>query len=844
MGFFSKKSESRYTTMDKMHPWKRIFYVGEDKARPVMLGKGGQLLATFAFVGHDLRNSSDTDITLSVLELDRAISKIAIENGFIVHDDLTTVPSEWLRAPWFRGRSGDVVPFTNHDASPMCQMLGRKRKLRHSGLAEPVSFKTVTYQPSSDSLKMLTRILEGRPNVASAVNTREAILLEFREKVESIQGEFSKLGIVTNMCADRLYSYFLYCLTGKWLDVKAPDFSGAPIGQLMRPTREDDERGAYFAIHSGTHPMHCRIVTPYGVPPMIRPEYFEGIAEINANFRWSNRMVLVNSATLQAEYKSEWIRYRESLLDLSQSIKEKLQAGSGLEDPVKAERCALALKDVQESGLAKYGVYLSSAIVVYAETAQEAEYDAGRIARVFLDLQKPVDVETFGSKVAFQISVPGSVRHAPSQDLLPSFPAMCSVCLSLPDTGPDESGIISDIQRPPTAQFTIKKALPARVDFGKGQNRHCLITAPVRKGKSTLLQVQNLLDLLAMENPFIYQIDVYVRQSASWAAALAMGGTVISFEEGTAAIQPLAHLHDIFRFDQSVQRILMMVAAHGKDATAPELRERIVEAMELAREIPSEERTLGVLQMLVQDDDVKQCMDPFTRGAYARHVGGNRNAIGEPPFVVVDVSGLNNRDPLAGVVVAMLIDEITHTVSKHTGPVQCRIDELVEVLPLVGDSLEWAYRRWPKQGAGITVVVHDPADLVKAGRVGDVIITNTGAWICLGDSGAKTNRFYKDLLRLEDYHLSLLSELGKGEFMVKIDNRVRVLDSDLSKMELFVLGQTGKRGEQLVGRILASGHRGKHFGVQLLKEGGFYDEAKELEEVVGSIGNHLAVAAE
>lgn len=819
-------------TMSTLHPWRRMFFAGGDRSHPVILGKGCQLTATIAYAGHDLRCASDADILMAANSLDLILAEIAGEKGYILHEDLTALPAEYLSAPWWRDPSANARGERNPSAPPMVALLEDERTARHSHLVEPVIFKSLTAQPNASQLSALQRMIEGKTSKSARLEIWRMID-EFSERVEWYRASLAaRLGHATRLDADRIYSYCHYVLTGEWIDLEAPTVNGTPFGQLLSPARDDDERGNTFTIDGFNGPVHVRCVTPYGMPDATRPEYFADLATLGRGFRWVNRLILTTPEDVQRQYRDEWKRYKESTKDFRAMIKERMKGEASDEDPIQGSRARRARIDVEDSGSTPYGVYLASTVVIYQDSAAMADEAAKHVASVFRNLKKPVTIEGVGTKVAFSVACPGQVRWSASTDVLPSYPAITSLPISLPDTGPDEAGGINETPRKAFCQFSMCRVMPARVDFGSSQNRHVTVIAPVRRGKSSFLQKMNQMFLAWNENPFLFQLDVDVDRSASRAAALAMGGQVISFGRGTAAVQPLRNIEDEALFERAVDWIMSCVRAHGMDWQSPTLRSRAADAMRILAGKEPSARTLPYFHRLVQDHLIRSCVEPFALGEYAPHVGGNRNVIGEPPYVVIEVSNLKKGDAKAACVVAALINEITDRVQNHPGPVQLNIDEQHHVLPLLGDAIDAAYKRWPKSGAGITVIAHDPRDLISAGVTGEIIGQNTGAWVCLGDVAAQENPAYREFLRLSEFQVALLSEMQIGRFMIRIDRDVRVVDSDFSPLELWTLGQTGKKAQRLVDQILAEISAPEEFAIALLNKGGFHEEANRLASLV------------
>lgn len=845
-GWREKNVEGEPKDMGVLHSWKTIFYADDNRNFPVVLGKGGQLSATIAFAGSDLSTAPDHTLYGASIQHSNVLAGYAEREGFVFHYDMTSAPSEYLRAPWFSGRDDEVVVTRNKDAAKMVRLIADERSKRHEGLVEPVIFVTLTFQLPKAQLQWFKKLLFGAPRKRKVQTKTEQAISEFNVQVNALVRRFSEhLGVAKRLNADRLYSYLYYTLTGLWLDIEAPKESGSAIGSLMDLERIDDENNNVFKVRAINQDVHVRVVTMHGMPDQIRPEFFEGLSFLGGGIRWSTRLKMVPANKVRKSYSDEWMRFSNSTQSWRQKMTERLH-GTSIQDPVQVEMALQAKEDVKGTAASKFGCYLISSIVVYRTNEDDAEDMAEKIAEYIIGLKKPCTIEHVGTKVALSITLPGTVDYKFTSDLLADYPTITQLPCSLPYTGPDSRGGMASIKQSVAWQFTIKGTFPARVDFGDGQNRHVCITAPVRQGKSTLLEVMIASILHNMHNPFVYLLDVDVSKSASRIACTAMGGVVLSFKDGTAAVQPFRNVDDPERRQTAARWVKQCVRAHGLDDKRPSLLKRINDAFNLLGRLPYEHRTVQQFRAFVQDDIVRQCLEPFAVGDFSAHVGGNRNLIGRPPYVVIDCTGLMKGDALAACVVAALIDEITFTVGNHNGPVQCCIDEAVQVFPLIGESIDGAFKRWPKQGGGITIVIHDPRDLdpEKMPTTGDIIAQNTGAWVCLGDKDAPENEAYDKRLRLTEFQRALISELKKGDFMLKVGSEVRVIQTDLSPLEKWVLGQGGPEAAALAEKLDATCNSTDEFCAQLLKEGGFYEEAKCFEGTVDSNVYYLSVAAE
>lgn len=839
----SKNQNSARKTMAALHPWKAPFYVNDDMSLPVVLGDGGQLSATLTFCGKDTRTYSDHGLFAAANNHINVIAEYAHEEGFFFHYDFTSAPSEYIRAPWFRGRDETVSVTKNPLAANMVSLLSQKRMERHSSLVEPIIFVTISYQPSRIQLKWLRKFLFGEKKRKSSSHVQNA-LCEFNSKVENFISRMNdSVGEAHRINADQLCSYLYYTLTGLWTDVPAPKKSGVPFSYIFNAIREDDEFCDTFRVKAFDQNIHVRAVTMYGMPDEIRPEFFEKLCFLGAGIRWSTRIILVPPHLIRKEYTEQWIRHNSATLSWRQSLSEKMN-GNGVHDPIQLDVASVARENVRETYGTTFGAYVVSSIIIYRTNEDDADRQAKHISDFLAGLKKPCAIEDVGTKLAFTTTLPGNPKYNGSRDLLPDYATVTSLPCAIPSTGPDYRGSMSSVRECVPWQYTIKGIFPGRVDFGNGQNRHVTVTAPVRSGKSTFWQTMVAAMLAHMENPFIYLIDVNVDQSASRIGARALGGVVLSFAKGTAALQPFRDIDNTERKKTAARWVKQCIRAHGMDDKSPSIHGRLEEAFRLMAKLPHNLRTVQNFRKIVQDKTIRQCLQPFATGDYAPHVGGNKNVVGQPPYVVVDCTGLMKGDPLAACVVAALIDEITFTVSKHKGPVQLGIDEAVQVFPLIGESMNLAYKSWPKLGGGITVVIHSPNDLDEIGYTGSVISGNTGAWVCLMDQRATENSSYEKHLKLTEFHRALISEMKIGEFMVAVGPDVRVLQTDLSKLEKWVLGQGGKESFELAERIDSPEISTDEFCIRLLHEGKFYDEAKWIEGRAGGNALHYSLAAE
>lgn len=845
--FSSKTNRSQPKSMESLHPWRDLFYVGGDKAKPVILGKSGQLISVIAFAGRDVRTSADYDLLRDASLRAQILAQYAYEEGFVFNDDLTSVPSEWLRAPWFMDRREDVLQTQNPDAPAMATLISDERRERHSGLVEPIIFETITHQPSPKAMKAIKHLLYGEEDEDAIEAGLDKLLGEFNEKVEDVRKRLSDtIGRASRIDADQLYSYCYYVLTGLWLNLKAPEASGTPFGKLLGVERVDDRNGNKFLVKAPyieDAEVHVRVLTPYGMPSQIRPEFFEGMAFLGPGIRWSNRYALVPPDKVRKRYTEQWLRDCDATRSWRQIMKQS-QTGSSGTDPIQEMIAGKSLEDLRETYGSTFGAHLNSSVVIYRNTKEAANKEERNVERYLLDLGKPCAKEDFASKLSFASTVPGATKHKVSQDTLSDYMTVMSLPCSLPYTGPDFRGSISSIKESVAWQFTIKDLLPARVDFGNGQNRHLCITAPIRTGKSTLLQLIISFMLAHMKNPFVILIDVDLEKSASNIACKAMGGEVISFKDGTAAIQPFRDIHIRGRKRTAVRWVQQCIRAHGLDDSSPVILREIENAFKLLSLLDPDHRTVAQFRALVQETTVKACLSPFATGDFASHVGGNRNSVGKPPYVAIDCTGLLGGGALEACVFSALIDEISFNVSEHRGPVQLCVDEAVQSFPFIKASLKGAYKRWPKQGGGITIVIHDPKDLESSGETGSIIVQNTAAWCCLVDHGAQENPAYDKLLKLSDFQRALVSELKVGEFLLKAGDRVRTVQTDLSRFERWVLGQTGDEAYELANLLDKETHNTTDFCIKLLEKGGFHEEAKRFKGSFVGHHNIYGIAAE
>jgi len=164
------------------------------------------------------------------------------------------------------------------------------------------------------------------------------------------------------------------------------------------------------------------------------------------------------------------------------------------------------------------------------------------------------------------------------------------------------------LDAPPLLVTKTNGATPFRLSLHQGDVGHSIIIGPTGAGKSVLLS------LIAMQFRRYKDSQIYIfdKGGSARTATLVMGGTW--FDLGTdsvCAFQPLATIDDKNKRAWAHEWVCSLIA-HEQVSLTPDIKDAVWSSLCSLAQAPIKERTLTGLVALLQSNELRQALQPYT----------------------------------------------------------------------------------------------------------------------------------------------------------------------------------------------------------------------------------------
>ena len=377
------------------------------------------------------------------------------------------------------------------------------------------------------------------------------------------------------------------------------------------------------SLTGGLAPMlgdaHLRALTVLGFPGSTTPGLLDALNHLGFEYRWMTRFVPLDKAAAEKvvrRYRKQWFAKRKSIAAIIKEVMTNEQ--SVLVDTDADNKTADADAALQELGadLVSYG-YVTTTFIVWDEDESHVR-EMVRAAQRVIDGRGFATIEESANAVeAWLSSLPGQVYANVRQTPINTLNLAHMMPLSATWAGPVRN---DHLDGPPLLTVRTNQTTPFRLVTHIGDVGHTLVVGPTGAGKSVLLA------LIAMqfrryENA---QITIFDKGGSARAAMLGMRGDW--FDLGAAkdgvrnalAFQPLARI-DLTAERSFAQDWVVGLLAHEGVAVAPEVKDAVWSALSNLAAAPPPERTLTGLATLLQRNELRQALQPYTlEGPYGR----------------------------------------------------------------------------------------------------------------------------------------------------------------------------------------------------------------------------------
>ncbi|PAQ06573.1 conjugal transfer protein TrbE [Mesorhizobium temperatum] len=371
------------------------------------------------------------------------------------------------------------------------------------------------------------------------------------------------------------------------------------------------------ALTGGLEPMlgdqHLRTLTILGFPNVTRPGILDALNHQEFAYRWMTRFIPLDKTEATrtlTRLRRQWFAKRKSIAAILREVVTNEPVP--LLDSDADNKALDADAALQALGGDHVGFgYLTTTVTVWDEDYQAAAEKLRAVERIVNGLGFTTIRESTNAVEAWLGSLPGHVYGNIRQPLVHTLNLAHLMPLSSVWAGPAANEHLAKVTRreaPPLLFAQASGSTPFRLSTHVDDVGHMLAVGPTGAGKSVLLA------LIALQFRRYAGAQVYIfdKGNSARAATLAMGGEHHALgADRTSAFQPLRNINNQVIRTWAAEWITGLIA-HENVTVTPEVKEAIWSALTSLATAPAQERTLTGLSILLQSNELKSALMPYT----------------------------------------------------------------------------------------------------------------------------------------------------------------------------------------------------------------------------------------
>ncbi|MDE2562576.1 MAG: conjugal transfer protein TrbE [Sphingomonadales bacterium] len=618
-------------------PWAALVAPG------VILNKDGSFQRSFRFRGPDLDSATEAELVGTCARANNVIKRLG---------------SGW--AIFFEAERREAVGYpvsTFPDAASWLVDEERRAGFEAEGRHfESFYYGTLVWLPPADSSDAAGRSLVERPSQdPGGASERDwgAALTSFAAETDRVLDLFA--GFMPEVRAlddSETLTYLHGCIstlrhavavpeTPIYLDAILPD---TPLVGGLEPRLGE---------------RHLRTLTILGFPNLSRPGILDALNRQAFAYRWVTRFITLDrteATRVLTRYRRQWFNKRKSITAMLREVMYN-QPAQLLDSDAdnKVVDADLALQELGGDHVS-FG-YLTTTITVSDPDLTRVEEKVRTVERIVNGLGFTCQCESVNAVEAWLSSLPGQVYANVRQPLVHSLNLAHLMPLSSVWAGPARN---AHLDGPPLFHASTSGSTPFRLSTHVGDVGHMLVVGPTGAGKSVLLAFIAL-QFRRYPGARIVMFDMGL---SARAAVLAMGGShhMIGHEreadDGGLSFQPLRNIDKEGERSWAADWIASLLA-NEMILLTPDIKDTVWSALTNLASAPIEERTLTGLSMLLQSNDLRAAITPYTlEGTYGGLLDAAEERLSDSPVLCFETEALMGRKGLVAPVLTYLFHRI------------------------------------------------------------------------------------------------------------------------------------------------------------------------------------------
>lgn len=760
----------------------------------VVLNKDGSFQRSARFRGPDLESATEAELVATCARINNVLRRFG---------------SGW--ALFFEADRHAARDYPRSDfPDPVSALVDEERRAgfeSSQSLFESSYVLTFCWLPPAENLNRASGLLVENPDKREQIDYREHLdgFVRRTDRAMDLLGQI--VPEVAPLSDTETLTYLHDCISLRRHKIAVPEVP-AYLDAVLVDT----------PLTGGLAPMlgnqHLRALTILGFPGATTPGILDDINHLGFAYRWATRFVPLDKVLAEKvirRTRRQWFAKRKSITAIIKEVMTNEQ--SVLVDTDADNKAVDADMALQELGadLVSYGYVTTTFIVTDADAVGADE--KLRAAQRVMDGRGFATIEESANAVeAWLSSLPGhvyaNVRAAPVNTLNLSH----MMPLSASWAGPERN---HHLDGPPLLTVRTNGTTPFRLVTHIGDVGHTIVVGPTGAGKSVLLSLIAL-QFRRYQNA---QVTIFDKGGSARAAVLGMGGDYFDLgAEGDLAFQPLA------KIDLSAERtfahdwVLGLLTHEGVEVT-PEIKDAVWSALSNLAAAPQPERTLTGLTTLLQRNDLRQALQPYTlEGPHGRLLDADEDRLTLGAVQCFEMEELMHQQSAVLPVLTYLFHRLDQ---KFDGrPALLILDEAW--LFLDNPAFAARIREWlktlRKKNVSVIFATQGLADIVNS-TIAPAIIESCPSRILLPNDRAvepQAKAIY-EAFGLNDRQIEIIGRaVPKRDYYFQSQQGNRLFELDLGPATLAFVAASTKQDHALMDELLAA-HGAEEFADSWLR---------------------------
>ncbi|MCY1266170.1 Type IV secretion system protein virB4 [compost metagenome] len=546
--------------------------------------------------------------------------------------------------------------------------------------------------------------------------------------------------------------------------------------------------------------QHLRVLSVRGFPTSTWPGLLDDLNRLGIPYRWSTRFICLDKDEAEKELvrlRRQWFAKRKGLLAL---LREALfQQESPLLDSDAANKASDADAALQELGADQVAFgYLTATVTVSDCDAQVADEKLRLVERVIQGRGFVTLAESLNAVEAWLSSIPGNAYANVRQPLVSTLNLAHLMPLSAVWAGPARN---RHLDGPPLVVTRTDGATPFRLVTHVGDVGHTLVAGPTGMGKSVLLAT---LALQFRRYPgarlFVFDMGRSLR-----ATVLGLGGEHYELGgDGDMAFQPLARIDQAGYRAWAAEWLEARLLQEGV-AVGPEQKTALWTALDSLSGAPEAQRTLTGLCVLLQDNALRQALQPYVLGgAHGQLLDADRDRLGMADVQCFEMEELMHSKAAVAAVLGYLFARFEERFDG--APTLLILDEAWLFLdePLFAARIRQWLKTLRKKNVSVIFATQSLAD-IKDSSIAAAIIESCASRIFLPNPQASEPQIrgtYQGF-GLNDRQIEIIAQATpKRDYYYQSRLGNRLFDLDLGPVALAFAASASPAEQRAISRIL------------------------------------------